>query len=192
MERRLSRVGDGLQRWYIGKALLVNEQPLDLGDGWTVVVYTEGSRNEVEVSLNGRQQYWCNISRANDVWLFEKGAATLTKEDPEHKALAELALDALADRQAGTILVGVTILAPDETISGKTYRTRMGSLNHFTDGYVRRVSGPHGRIKMECVGGTFLVAVMRHVDRNIFAVEITAESNYDRDRLKQCLMHDLA
>lgn len=192
METQLFRVGDGLQRWYIGKTLLANEQPLDLGDGWTVTVYTEGSRNEVEVLLNGQQQYWCNISRANVVWLFEKGAATLTKEDPAHKALAKFALDALADRQAGTILVGATILAPGKTINGKTYRTRMGSHNHFTDGNARRISGPYGRIKMKCVGGTYLVAVHRHVDHDIFAVEITAEPNYNRDHLRQCLMHDLA
>lgn len=190
METRLTRKGDGWQRWYIGDTPMKNGQPTIIGDGWTAIASSQGSRNMVTVLRGDELQYECNISRTEAVWLFDNGAATLAKENPAHMALARVAVDALAQRRAGPgILVSVSILPPNKTVNGMSFRTKMSSNNYFTDGTITRLGGAQGRVTKRCVGGSYLVYALRHVDLTIFAVEITAQANYNTERLAHCLRH---
>lgn len=186
METQLTRVG---RRWYIGNLPVTNGQTTTIGEGWTLIVRIQGSRNTVEVFLGDELQYRCNISRAEEVWLFDNGVAELTRHDAPYKALVQQALAALAQRRAGPgVLVKVTWLPRGKTVGGLTFRTRMGANNYFSDGTLQRLSMAHARITMRCVGGSYLVQTHRHEDSlAIFAVDVTVQTGCHVESLERCL-----
>ena len=188
LEAQLTRAGN---KWYYKNLPVVNGQQISIGQGWTAIVHTRRNRDEVEVSLNGELQYKCLISGAQRVWLFNEGAAEVAKVDGAHISLAHRALAALAERPSGPgVRVKVTLLPHGKTLRGTTFRTRMGANNHFTDGSLERLSYDGPRITMRCVAASYLVKALRHEgNRDIFAVEITAQGNYHGESLERCLRH---
>lgn len=184
MEALITRVG---KRWYTGDLAVRNGQPVDAGNGWTFTIRVRGERHVAEVFFNDELQYSCIISRAERLWLFSNGAAEVIVEDAAHKRLAQLALSALAARGKKNAWVKVGILPRGKTINGNTFRTRMGANNYFSDGQFQRLSQVHVRISMRCIGGSYLVQTHRHDNLVIFAVEITAQTNYHEESLERCL-----
>lgn len=160
-----------------------NTHPYVVDGGWEYAIrYVSNVSMRVAVRYHNAPRYAAACKRNQPVLLLDNGCASMQTADETHLELAVFTIAALVRRPRGFIPIEVKVVPSGHTINQQWFYTRSPYPRYFTDGELHK-GADRERRRLWSAGGTYVVRALCDKSGVARRIELTADHNYDRDKL---------